>query len=267
MKLSLKNATTRRRVGLATTGVAAILALPTPSHAVFGIGDIVFDPTSYASLVSQLITLKTQYTLLKNNLTHFDSKQAWNTTRFQLENTNVHSLFGETGGMNTALTTNAPSASAQAWSNSTVPLDPTTPSYLATLPMTSPEVAQLAMVEASDSISPDCMTAIGAYRAQTATNSTATTNLKGLQLDSGDGSNSEVQQLNMLNAAETQKMTEAQAQGTLQTCIAGQMTLANMAQRNEAMDALNFTASVERVKNTVAANAGNESDTWDTYVP
>ena len=266
MKLSLKFLGTRRTY-IAATGVAVILALPTPGHAIFGVGDIVFDPTSYASLVSQLSALQTQYEMLKKNLTHFDAKQAWNTTRFQLENTNVGSLFGETGGMKTALTTNAPQASAQAWSNATVPLDTTTPSYLASLPLTSPEVSQLAMVETSDSISPDCMTAVGTYRAQTAANATAQSNLQSLQLDDSDGSNSEVQQLNMLNAAETQKMAEAQAQGTLQTCIAAQMTVANMAQRNEAVDALNFAANVQTVKATVPANAGDESNTWDTYVP
>jgi hypothetical protein len=34
-----------------------LLATATPSFAIFGLGDIVFDPTSYASLVSQLTTL------------------------------------------------------------------------------------------------------------------------------------------------------------------------------------------------------------------
>jgi hypothetical protein len=38
------------------------------SFALFGIGDIVFDPTSCASLVSQLATLESQYNMLKNNV-------------------------------------------------------------------------------------------------------------------------------------------------------------------------------------------------------
>ena len=38
-----------------------VLATATPSFAIFGVGDIVFDPTSYASLVSQLTTLENQY--------------------------------------------------------------------------------------------------------------------------------------------------------------------------------------------------------------
>jgi len=256
-----------RSLWFTSTGIAAILTLPTPGHAIFGIGDIVFDPTNYASLVSQLTTMQTQFTMLKKNLTHFDSKQLWETARLQLENTKVRSLRGETGGMTTALGTDNPSSSTEAWSNATVPQDPATLSYLASLPETSPELSQLAMVETSDSISPDCMTAIGAYRAQGNANAGAQNDLQNLQLDSGDGSNSEVQQLNLLNASDAQRMTEAKAQGTLQTCIASQMMLANMAQRNEAMDALNFAANVQTAKTTLPANAGNESDTWDTYVP
>ena len=52
----------------------------TPGFALFGIGDIVFDPTSYASLVSQLTTIESQYNMLKNNIEHFSLKQQWQTT-------------------------------------------------------------------------------------------------------------------------------------------------------------------------------------------
>ena len=54
-----------------------LLLTATPGFALFGLGDIVFDPTSYASLVSQLTTLETQYKMLKNNITHFSFKQQW----------------------------------------------------------------------------------------------------------------------------------------------------------------------------------------------
>jgi hypothetical protein len=48
---------------------AAVLFTATPSFALFGIGDIVFDPTSYASLIQQLTTLQMQYNMVKNNIT------------------------------------------------------------------------------------------------------------------------------------------------------------------------------------------------------
>src|SRR6201996_9798712 len=101
-------------------GGAALLLAATPSFALFGVGDIVFDPTSYASLVSQLTTLETQYNMLKNNITHFSWKQQWQTTLTALKNANVTNMFGETAGISVALNTNSPSASLTGWKAATV---------------------------------------------------------------------------------------------------------------------------------------------------
>src|ERR1700751_3461139 len=114
--------TSRKRKWLIGTG-AAVLLTATPSFALFGIGDIVFDPTSYGSLVSQLTTLQTQYNMLKNNLTHFSIKQQWQTTLHALENVNVSNMFGETAGMSIALNTNSPSTSSTAWKAATVAMN------------------------------------------------------------------------------------------------------------------------------------------------
>jgi hypothetical protein len=70
-----------------------LLLTATPSFALFGLGDIVFDPTSYASLVQQLTTLQMQYNMVKNNITHFSAKQQWQTTLHALENVNVANMF------------------------------------------------------------------------------------------------------------------------------------------------------------------------------
>ena len=196
--------------------VAAIVLTATPSFALFGIGDIVFDPTSYANLVKQFTTLQMQYNAIKNNLTHFSVKQQWQAVLTTLKNTNVKNLFGETNGMTTALTTNSPTASSTAWTAATVPVSSTTTTYLGTQTLGSAQLAQLAMIEASDSVSPDCLTAVGQYRAARTQNAAAVSSLAANELDGSDASNSEVQQLNLLNAAEAQKMAEMQTQGTLQ---------------------------------------------------
>src|SRR5579859_3657539 len=98
---------TKRNKYLLTGGLFLLAA--TPSFALFGIGDIVFDPTSYASLVSQLTTLEMQYNMLKNNIVHFSLKQQWQVTLNQLKTANVANMFGETAGMSVALNTNSPS--------------------------------------------------------------------------------------------------------------------------------------------------------------
>ena len=248
-------------------GGAALLLTATPSFALFGIGDIVFDPTSYASLVSQLTTLETQYNMLKNNIEHFSFKQQWQTTLIALKNADVKNMFGETSGMSAALNTNSPAASSTAWTAATVPVNGTTTTYLAGQTPGSTQLSELAMIEASDSISPDCLTAVGQYRAARTQNAAANNSLAAQQLDGSTATNSEVEQLNLLNAAEAQKMTEMQSQGVMQACLASQMAVANMQQRNAAALDLNTAADVQQQRETNDTSAANESGTWDSYLP
>ncbi len=123
------------------------------------------------------------------------------------------------------------------------------------------------MIEMADSVSPDCLTAVGQYRANRSQNQTANTTLLQNQLDGTSATNSEVQQLNLLNAAEAQKLTEMQSQGTMQTCLASQMTVANMQQRNAAAQDLNSAAMVQQQRAMNDTSAANEGHTWQTYIP
>jgi len=262
MKLTL----TKRRKWLIGVG-GAVLLTATPSFALFGIGDIVFDPTSYASLVSQLTTLQTQYNMLKNNITHFSVKQQWQTTLHALENVTVANRFGETAGMSIALNTNSPSASSTAWKAVTVTMNGSAPTYLASQSLGSSRTSQLALIETSDAVSPDCLTAVGQYRSDRSTNITPNNALLSQQFDGSDSTNSEVQQLNLLNAAEAQKAAEMQSQGTLQACLASQMTIANMERRNAQAEDLNTAVFVQQQRSANDTSAANEGSTWDTYLP
>jgi type IV secretion system protein TrbJ len=245
----------------------ALLLTATPGFALFGIGDIVFDPTSYANLVQQFTTLEMQYNTIKNNVTHFSFKQQWQATLTALKNTNVKNLLGETNGMTTALNSNSPGASSTAWTAATVPISSSTSGYLQSQTVGSAQLSQLAMIEASDAISPDCLTAVGQYRAARTQNATAVSTLAAEELDGSDASNSEVQQLNLLNAAEAQKMAEMQTQGVLQSCVAAQMAAANMERRNAAAIDLNTAAFVQQQRTSNNVNAVKEGNTWQTYLP
>lgn len=262
MKVTLTN---RRRWLLGA--VTVVLLTATPSFALFGIGDIVFDPTSYGSLVSQLTTLQTQYSMLKNNIVHFSIKQQWQTTLHALGGVNVANMFGETSGMSIALNTNSPSASGTAWKAATIAMNGGAPTYLASQPMSTARTSQLALIEASDAISPDCLAAVGRYRSDRNANATANSSLSASQFDSSDSTNSEVQQLNLLNAADAQKMAEMQSQGTLHACLASQMTIANMERRNAAVEDLNTAVFVQQQRSANDTSAANEGGTWSTYLP
>lgn len=261
MKIDLK----KHRKYLIAGGL--VLATATPSFALFGIGDIVFDPTSYASLVSQATTALNQLKTIQSNVEHFSIKQQWQTALTKLENVNVPNLFGETAGIGIAINTNSPSTSLTGWKAATVPMNSGTTAYLQAQNAGSAQRAQLAMIETSDAISPDCLTAIGQYRDGRNQSAAANTSLADQQLDITSATNSEVEQLNLLNAAEAQKMTEMQSQGALQACLASQMTVANMQQRNAAVHDLNTAALVQQQRATNDTSAANEGNTWKTYLP
>jgi type IV secretion system protein TrbJ len=261
MKFNMKN---HRRWAI---GGAVLLLTATPSFAIFGFGDIVFDPTSYANLVSQATTALNQLKTIENNVTHFSFKQQWQTALNTLKNANVKNMFGETNGMSTALNTNSPNTSSTAWTAATVSLDSNLATYLQGMPPGSARLSQLAMIEASDSVSPDCLTAIGQYRSARSQNAAATSSLAAEQIDGSDATNSEVEQLNLLNAAEAQKMSEMQSQGVLQACLASQMTISNMQLRNAAVQDLNTAALVQQQRATNDTSAANEGSTWSTYLP
>ena len=246
----------------------ALLTAVTPSFALFGVGSIVFDPTSYAQLISQATTVMNQFKIMRANVTHFSLKNAWATTEMQLKNTNVRNLFGETNGFSIAINTNSPAASLQAWNTANIPVRSTTTTYLqGQTAGNSTQLSQLAMIEASDSISPDCLTAIGQYREARSLNAGATTSLTRQQLDTSTDTNSEVEQLNLLNGAEAQKMAEMQTQGVLQACEASQLTIANMQQRNAAAQDLNTAAFVQQQQTTSPKDATGGSDNWTTFLP
>jgi len=248
-------------------GGVLIAATATPSFALFGLGDIVFDPSSWGELVAQAAIAETQLQTIKNNLTHFSFKHLWQTSQTAMRQASVQNHFGETNGMTTALNTNSPSAANMAWTSATVPMSSSTSTYLAGQPQGSAQMSQLALIEASDSTSPDCLNAVGSYRAARTSNAAAEADLQQQQLDDSDSTNSEVQQLNLLNASQAQHMTELQAQGVLHACLASQMAVANMQQRNAAADDLNMAAFVKQDQATNPTFNGNGSQTWTTFIP
>jgi len=242
-----------------------VLATATTSFAQFG--GIVFDPTSYGELITQATTAYNQLKTMEASLQHFSLKNLWATTETQMKQANVKNLFGETTGMTTALNTDSPGTSSTAWSMSNVQVTGTTNAYLQGQQVgNSAQLSQLAMIEASDSVSPDCLTAIGQYRAARTASATANADLAAQQLDTTDATNSEVEQLNLLNASEAQKMTEMQTQGVLHTCLASQMIIANMQQRNAAAQDLNTWSFVQQQQQTNPTYVGGGSSS-NSFIP
>ena len=256
-------------------GGALALATATPSFALLGLGDIVFDPTSYASLASQLSTLtkmyttaSSQYTSFKNNVVNFSVKQQWQTALNSMKNVQVRNTYGETNGMTAALDQNSTTAATTAWTNSGEALSSNTSTYLSSESAgNSDKLTQLAIVETSDTVSPDCLNAIGSYRAARAASVSANASLQANQLDGSSATNSEVQQLNLVNASAAQQLNEQQAQGALHACIAQQQMVQNMQQRNAMAHDLNLAANVQAQRIANPTGDVPTTNTYTDYIP
>lgn len=252
--------------------LAGLLLAATPAFALLGF-DIVYDPTEVAQTINNLrqaiqIALNTKQTLatMQANLKNFSFKHIWQTAKATMMMDAVQNTYGETAGWNSALNTNLAGAAKAAWNIANIQVTPGT--YMTgQMPGTSADLTSLAMIEAFDSSSPNCMNAIGQYRTLQATNATAENALETDQLDGSAATNSEIEQLNLLNASDAQRMHEMEAQGQLQSCLVEQTTIANMAQRNAAALAINDSAIAEQENATNNTNFANESRTWQTYLP
>ena len=129
-------------------------------------------------------------------------------------------------------------------------------------------LTQLAIVETSDTVSPDCLNAVGSYRAARAASARQTPSLQANQLDGTSATNSEVQQLNLVNASQAQQLNEQQAQGALHACIAQQMTVQNMQQRNAMAHDLNLTGQHSGATHSQPDRLRElQQDTYTDYLP
>ena len=264
MKFNLK----KHRKYLLAGGL--LLATATPSFALFGIGDIVFDPTSYASLVSQLTTLESQYNMLKNNVTHFSFKQQWQTTLNQLKNVNVANMFGETAGVNIALNSNSPSASLTAWKTATLPVS----SWNDHLPARADcrqqyaQLSQLAMIEMSDSVSPDCLTAVGQYRAGRSQNGTANqlSHAAAVRYHVGDEQRGPAVEPSECRSSPAVDRDAIPGRDARLPCLSDDCRQHAAAERRSTAD-LNTAAAIQQQRSTNDTSAANEGSTWTTYLP
>lgn len=258
-------------------GVLAVLlfVFVQPAKALFF--DIVFDPSSYATLGKIFTSDATllQKTILTYNETvkiytnalqsynlamamsqHFShpQKAAWMTVAQTAANDYTRNAYGETV-MWPQMMNGRPALAPAAWANATLPV--THRSYLSgEVPGSSALLAHLASIEAEDGSSTKCLSTIAQYRANAVLNATAAANLQTAQTDDTTATNSSVEQSNLLNAGQAQANNEQRAQGALQSCLVEQQILSNKTQRDALADHLSLLGQ------THDYYAGANASTW-----
>ena len=168
MKLKL----TKRRKWI--IGGALLLGTATPSFALFGLGDIVFDPTNYAQLVSQLTTL-TKSTPLppastapsKPTSRTSRSRHLANAAQQDEERARFRNAYGETNGMTMALNSGLDRRGLNRLEQfQSCALQRDTNTLLNTQPVgNSAKLSQLAIVETVGHCIARLLNAVGSYRA------------------------------------------------------------------------------------------------------
>jgi hypothetical protein len=268
----------------------ALLLLPTPAAALFGLGDIVFDPTSYATLakiwssnastltkvteeVAQLgqiyangVQTYKQALAMAQRVNQF-TRLNWLTVGITAVNDATANQFGEAANWAALVNGNAALASS-VWKNATLPMNANSSSFLSGETLgSSANLANLASVEASDGSSTKCLAEIAEYRSAAQTNTLAIAQLQSADDDDSDSTNSEIEQLNLVNAAQAAGLHEQQSQGAVHACLVEQQVLANTWQRNAAAEAMNSYGTAIVSRQADATEYGNVQETYYGYVP
>ena len=252
---------------LTKLGIIALLVigLPLQSIAQFGLPSIVYDPSSYATLghiwnedistgakilqeYNEVVKLYTtsmmQYQLAEQMARQMQNRSGWLTTATLMTNRITQNKYGETVNWSAAMNGQWTQAGT-AYNNATTRLSPSINLSNETLG-SSYHLSNLASVETIDASNTACLQAVSQYRANQQANQPAATSLSSVEVDEGSGSNTEIAQLNQLNAANEQQRAEAESRGTLQACLVEQQALANTIQRNNQVEALNMYAAIQQ---------------------
>ncbi len=250
----------------ALVSVAGLLALnllfPSRAAALFGFGDIVFDPTSYATLghiwsqdisnYAKLIETVTQLEkIYANGMQMYNlgvamsksfngaNKAQWAAVAQLAVNDYTQDKYGESRAWSQAVS-GSPSQVPNAWQQSTIALSNGINLTGQTVGQ-SPALARLASIEALDGSSTKCLSTISQYRGNSLVNQLGPIlKLAIARADGTSATNSQIQQLNILAAEHEQGNTESRALGQINACLVEQQVLANKIQRDAMTEDMNF---------------------------
>jgi hypothetical protein len=217
---------------LQTIGIMAGLTLiaVSPAYGIFGIGDIVFDPSSYAELASSDATLVEQlaqavkilqngiqvYQLAMQEATFLEHKEFFQAIGFVASHVTVNNIQGETAGWDTALVGAGGASNAiLAWQRAS-----------------TPGTSILARVSLADSMGADALMTIGNCNQNALTNDGAIGALESIAISSGQDANTAAALGNLQNMAATQQLRLQQCQHAMENERLKQMSLETLRQRD-----------------------------------
>jgi len=266
-----------KRVLATTCCLTVWMALtPTNTYALFGVGDLVFDPSSFATLghiwaedistgekliqeINQLVTITNQLSRTYNfgvqmaqQIQH-PQRLAWSTVAMRAANDYTQSVYGETI-LWPNLMNGMPGLAAGAWRQSTQTIPPMPLLFRGDTPGNSHRLAQLASAEAIDGSSTKCLELIARYRQNEGPNQSKLAALRTAILDATGAANTFAALANLQNAQGAQLLDRNVTGNELQTCLIEQQVLANKAQRDQMVHNLTLAAEAQQSFTAMSQN-------------
>jgi len=252
-----------------------------PALAIFGLGDIVFDPSNFEEAVQQLVEMEQQYEQLVrtyNTVRSQYEQMLWMAQRVPVNmaaryralatpwrNSSATNTYGTTGGWITAINTG--NGVASGYSQATEALSDYGP---ATSQIPADQLERVktayATVELTDGANRHGIETVGALRAHAPAVETAIQGLEDDSLSSDPGMNTEVAVLNKINAANLVSVRGAQDTNKLLVALAEQQIIGAKRNRDAEAQAINdhirFVAEGKDYLSAQAANASSAMLAW-----
>ncbi len=237
-----------------TLVVSLFAALAAPAFAIFGLGDIVFDPTSFEKLVQQLLQMQQQYAQLVQTYQLIRSQydqMIWMAKQVPVNmaaryraidtpwmNSSATNTYGMTGGWITGINTGL--GVAGGYSAATENLG-TYGGALGNIPADQlPRVkTNYATVELTDGANLAAMETVGRLRANAPAVEAAIQNLENDSLSSDPNMNTEIAVLNKINAADVIALRNGQDTNKLLATLAEERIIEAKRERDAEAQAFN----------------------------
>ncbi|MGC2656510.1 MAG: hypothetical protein WA324_00940 [Bryobacteraceae bacterium] len=274
----------KRKLFLIPSVIVGALAVAQPALAIFGFGDIVFDPTSYATLgniftsdasiltkaagtLQQTVKIYNNavqtYNLAMTMAQHFTQKGYWKSVGVQMKNTSTYNIYGETAGWNQNVNGGIGN-STSTWNSATISLNNNP--WIRTEPLgQSSQLATYASAEISDGASRLALDTLDAVSMAQSTNQSALQALETNALDGSDGGNTEVKQLNIIGGASMQELHDFDTLISIQKANLQLAIAANKIQRDAAAHAANFFTTYDNSLVNEAADWGSAAESFSNY--
>jgi hypothetical protein len=257
------------------------LSLAKPALAIFGLGDIVFDPSAYAELIQQLFQMEQQYTqlvqtyeMVRNQYTQMvlmarqvpvDMFGRYRALATPWSNAAPSDVYGTTGGWTAGINTG--SGIDAGYSAATSPLGAYGQALGNIPPDQQPRIkTDYATVELTDGANRTGIETLGRLRGNAPMVEAAISNLEADSLSSDPNMNTEVGVLNKINAANIIALRNSQDSNKLLASLAEQQIIEAKRKRDAEAKAFNdhiqFMSQGQAAMAAQSANASQAMLDW-----